>query len=91
MIIPIRCFTCGKVIAHLWEEYFNKIQLNYIDEDIANKAKKRFVEIEKLENKTVEGKILDEMGCNRYCCRRMFLSHVDLLSLIHISEPTRPY
>ena len=21
MIIPIRCFGCGKPIAHLWEEY----------------------------------------------------------------------
>lgn len=21
MIIPIRCFTCGKIIAHLWELY----------------------------------------------------------------------
>jgi len=21
MIIPIRCFSCGKPISHLWEEY----------------------------------------------------------------------
>ena len=21
MIIPIRCFSCGKPIAHLWEQY----------------------------------------------------------------------
>jgi len=21
MIIPIRCFSCGKPIAHLWEEF----------------------------------------------------------------------
>ena len=21
MIIPIRCFTCNKVIGHLWEKY----------------------------------------------------------------------
>ena len=25
MIIPIRCFSCGKPIAHLWEEYKRKI------------------------------------------------------------------
>jgi DNA-directed RNA polymerase subunit N len=24
MIIPIRCFSCGKPIAHLWEEYMEK-------------------------------------------------------------------
>ncbi|MCC6015953.1 MAG: DNA-directed RNA polymerase subunit N [Desulfurococcaceae archaeon] len=23
-------------------------------------------------------KVLDELGIKRYCCRRMFLSHVDL-------------
>jgi len=24
MIIPIRCFSCGKPIAHLWEKYKEK-------------------------------------------------------------------
>ena len=25
MIIPVRCFSCGKPIAHLWEEYNQKV------------------------------------------------------------------
>lgn len=25
MIIPIRCWTCGKPIAHLWEKYTERI------------------------------------------------------------------
>ncbi len=25
MIIPIRCFSCGKPIAHLWEKYKKQI------------------------------------------------------------------
>ncbi|MBU2496672.1 MAG: DNA-directed RNA polymerase subunit N [Nanoarchaeota archaeon] len=25
MIIPIRCFSCGKPIAHLWKEYQQRI------------------------------------------------------------------
>lgn len=25
MIIPVRCFSCGKPIAHLWEEYKKRI------------------------------------------------------------------
>jgi DNA-directed RNA polymerase I, II, and III subunit RPABC5 len=82
MIIPIRCFTCNKVIAHLWDEYLNKIQIAFIDEDIKNNKKKRFIEIEELENKTIEGKILDDMKINRYCCRRMIISHVDLCDKI---------
>ena len=25
MIIPVRCFSCGKPIAHLWEDYKKKV------------------------------------------------------------------
>ena len=25
MIIPIRCFSCGKPIAHLWEQYKKRV------------------------------------------------------------------
>ncbi|MFC1753501.1 DNA-directed RNA polymerase subunit N [Thermoproteota archaeon] len=25
MIIPIRCWSCGKPIAHLWEEYKERV------------------------------------------------------------------
>lgn len=56
MIIPVRCFTCGKVIGQLYEEYSARVQN---DEDPA--------------------KVLDDLGVGRYCCRRMFLSHVELI------------
>ena len=26
MIIPIRCWSCGKPIAHLWEEYTERVE-----------------------------------------------------------------
>lgn len=26
MIIPIRCFSCGKPIAHLWEDYKKRVE-----------------------------------------------------------------
>ena len=25
MIVPIRCFSCGKPLAHLWEEYKKRV------------------------------------------------------------------
>ena len=59
MIIPIRCFSCGKPIAHLWEKYKEKVK--------------------KGEN---PGKVLDELGLERYCCRAMFLGQVDLIEKI---------
>lgn len=56
MIIPIRCFSCGKPVAHLWEEYKERVERG-------EPAKK----------------VLDELGLERYCCRALFLGHVDLL------------
>ncbi len=25
MIIPVRCFTCGKPVGHLWEEFKKRV------------------------------------------------------------------
>ena len=57
MIIPVRCFTCGKVIAHLYETYLRETEENHRDPEI----------------------VLNELGCSRYCCRRMLITHVDLI------------
>ncbi|XP_060796621.1 DNA-directed RNA polymerases I, II, and III subunit RPABC5 [Neoarius graeffei] len=56
MIIPIRCFTCGKIVGNKWEAYLGLLQAEY-----------------------TEGDALDALGLKRYCCRRMLLSHVDLI------------
>tara|TARA_Y100000310_G_scaffold345791_1_gene469993 strand:+ start:871 stop:1104 length:234 start_codon:yes stop_codon:yes gene_type:complete len=56
MIIPIRCLSCGKPVAHLWEEF--------------SERKGKGEEIKK---------VLDELGVERYCCRALFLGHVDLI------------
>ncbi len=68
MIIPVRCFTCGKVISEIYEEY-----------------RKRYEEYKKAVNagekpKEIPKQILDDLEVDRYCCRRMILTHVDLLS-----------
>jgi len=59
MIIPIRCFSCGKPIAHLYKEYKERL--------------------DKGENKK---NILDSLKLERYCCRAMFLGHVDLIDTV---------
>ncbi len=67
MIIPVRCFTCGKVIGSLYED-FKKRYDEY----------KRAVEAGEKPKETPQ-QILDDLGVERYCCRRMILTHVDLL------------
>ena len=53
MLIPVRCFTCGKVISNLYLDFKEKLT----------------------EGKTPSD-AMDELGMDRYCCRRMFTSHV---------------
>jgi DNA-directed RNA polymerase subunit N (RpoN/RPB10) len=74
MIIPIRCFTCGKVIAHLLDTYLEELQKTITDEEQ--------VKIQGIKNnydseKTNEGKILDDLKLDRICCRSHFLCYND--------------
>ena len=36
------------------------------------------------------GEMLDELGVKRYCCRRMFVSHVELIDSVAPFSVTRP-
>jgi len=71
MIIPVRCFTCGTVVADRWLFYKNELKKNKADTIINVNAKTI--------QQTPEGKALDKIKLKRYCCRRTMLSHVDLL------------
>jgi len=35
--------------------------------------------VKRYEKEHDAGKVLDELGIKRYCCRRMFISHVNLI------------
>ena len=67
MIIPIRCFTCGKVIGDIYEQFKQRYEEYKKTVDAGEKPKETPKEI------------LDDLGLDRYCCRRMILSHVDLI------------
>ena len=32
-----------------------------------------------LEDGVSDGEAMDQLGCKRYCCRRMLMTHVDLI------------
>mmetsp|Transcript_38984 Transcript_38984/g.72547 ORF Transcript_38984/g.72547 Transcript_38984/m.72547 type:complete len:105 (-) Transcript_38984:25-339(-) len=79
MIIPIRCYSCGKLIGNRWEKYLQMLQRK--SEEQAKEDR------EHPENRTKpkpapEKEVLDELGFTRYCCRRMMLTHVDLIEKV---------
>ena len=56
MIIPIRCFSCGKLIAHVYEPYLELLEKGENAEDA-----------------------FKTLGIERFCCKRMIVSHVNLI------------
>lgn len=56
MICPVRCFSCGNVIAHKYEEFVSRV-----------------------EKKEDPEKVLDDLGIERYCCRRTIFGTVELI------------
>ena len=59
MIIPVRCFSCGKPVAGLWEKFK-----------------------ERVDRGEQPGKVLDDLGLDRYCCRSMLLTHSDTIKKV---------
>lgn len=56
MMIPVRCFSCGRVIAADFERFKERIARGEKPKDV-----------------------LDSLGMTRYCCRRMIVTHADVV------------
>jgi DNA-directed RNA polymerase I, II, and III subunit RPABC5 len=76
MIIPVKCFTCGKVLANKYRFYQREIHKRKINKnmevDKVHYLTKDFID------KTPEGEVLDLLKLTKYCCRRHLLTHVDI-------------
>jgi len=59
VLVPVRCFTCGNLIADKFDEYQNRVKSG---EEPA--------------------KILDSLGIERYCCRRMMLTTLETIQQV---------
>jgi DNA-directed RNA polymerase I, II, and III subunit RPABC5 len=76
MIIPIKCFTCGKVLADKYRYYQSEVRKIKLSRDM--EVNDIVYLTKEFSNKTPEGEILDKLGLTRYCCRRHLLTHVDI-------------
>lgn len=88
MIIPMRCFTCGEILADKWVPYITAIQeeKNKVREEVdpeSNDLELRYIDIHNPKPEvSIEGKIMDEMNLHKYCCRRMMLGNVHIVSYL---------
>jgi DNA-directed RNA polymerase subunit N (RpoN/RPB10) len=76
MIIPIKCFTCGNVLADKYRYYLAEVRRrNNVSQGSVDKVV--YLSKENMD-KTPHGIVLDELGLYNVCCRRHMLTHVDI-------------
>ena len=77
MLIPVRCFTCGKLISDK-EKYYKK--------RLRELKGTGYAEPTCFDGKAVpetpEFKVFQELQLTRYCCRKTLLTNVDLIEKI---------
>jgi DNA-directed RNA polymerase I, II, and III subunit RPABC5 len=78
MIIPVRCFTCNKVIGDKWTAYVRLVEEN--DNSPSNVTFNQVI-LDKIPC-TAEFKAMEALNIKRMCCRRHFLTTVDLMEKI---------
>lgn len=77
MIIPVRCFNCGKLLADKYDYYQRRLRelkgSGYAEPTCFDG---------KMIPETPESKVYKELNLRRYCCRKSLLTHVDLIEKI---------
>jgi DNA-directed RNA polymerase subunit N (RpoN/RPB10) len=76
MIIPVKCFSCGMVLADKYRYYVEEVRKRKLAKDMA--VDKVVYLTKEFSDKTPEGEVMDELGLNKMCCRRHMLTHVDI-------------
>ena len=80
MIIPVKCFTCGNVLANKYRYYLEEVRKRKLSDQKLDKVEldQVFYLTKDNNKKTAEGHVMDELGLTRMCCRRHILTHVDI-------------
>ena len=77
MIIPIKCVTCGNVIADKYRYYLEQVRKKKME--TGQPIEKVIYYTKEMKTKTTpEAEVLDSLGMNNMCCRRIMLTHVDV-------------
>ena len=80
MLIPVKCFTCGKVLADKYygaNGFVGMVRQRKAAANVPADAV-RYLTSADAAVKTPEGRVLDELGLDKVCCRRHMLTHVDI-------------
>tara|TARA_B100001964_G_scaffold38688_1_gene42030 strand:- start:3586 stop:3789 length:204 start_codon:yes stop_codon:yes gene_type:complete len=67
MLPPVRCFSCGKELSSIYNNY-KQLIYNFSKEE---------------SDETPQKRALDKLKIERYCCRTLMLGTVELIRELH--------
>ena len=81
MIIPVRCYTCSKLLADKYEYYESellrkKLAMNTTEDPLIININATDIK------KTIAGEIMDELGIIRICCRKVMMTSINIIDEI---------
>tara|TARA_B100000424_G_scaffold202126_1_gene159241 strand:- start:595 stop:828 length:234 start_codon:yes stop_codon:yes gene_type:complete len=76
MIIPVKCFTCGNVLANKYSFYVQEVTKMKLEQGVKNEGIQYLTDDHM--DKSIEGTMLDKLKLTKQCCRRHMLCHVDI-------------
>jgi DNA-directed RNA polymerase I, II, and III subunit RPABC5 len=85
MIIPIKCVSCGNVLADKYRYYVEQVRKKKMEQSKAN-PQKSGNEVKKVvyytkdmqHTTTPEAEVMDQLKLFNVCCRRIMMTHVDV-------------
>ena len=81
MLIPVRCYSCGKVLANKYDYFQNelnrkKLAMNTTEDPLIINVNAADIK------KTIAGELMDELGLTRLCCRKVMLTSINIIDEI---------
>tara|TARA_Y100000748_G_C15317488_1_gene418688 strand:- start:26 stop:256 length:231 start_codon:yes stop_codon:yes gene_type:complete len=75
MIIPVKCFSCGKVLGNKYRYYEREVRRL---KGAANDVNTVTYLTPETNDKAPEGLTMDKLKLDKICCRRHMLTHVEI-------------
>ena len=81
MLIPVRCYSCGKILANKYDYFQNellrkKLAMNTNEDPLVINVNHADIK------KTIAGELMDELGLTRLCCRKVMLTSINIIDEI---------
>ena len=81
MLIPVRCYSCGKILANKYDYFQNelnrkKLAMNTTEDPLIINVNASDIK------KTIAGELMDELGLTRICCRKVLLTSINIIDEI---------